>query len=980
MNINDYFTKNEPVDEIEYEKRSSKITKPDGTVVFEMNGFYAPKNWSQTACDILAQKYFRKAGVPAHTRRVVEIGVPDWLSRSEPTKDTEFRGENHAQQIFTRMAGCWTYWGWKGGYFSSEKDAKNYQSEMIHMLANQMGAPNSPQWFNTGLHWACGIDSVSEGHYYVDPDTQRVVESKSSYERPQPHACFIQSVEDKLVGENSIMDLFEREARLFKYGSGTGTNFSKIRGEGEPLSGGGKSSGLMSFLKIGDAAAGAIKSGGTTRRAAKMVIVDADHPDIEKFIDWKMKEEQKVAALIKGSDQIEEMETFTDEWEGEAYRTVSGQNSNNTVRVTDGFMGNVVCVVKSDPDEGWNDKIERAERLLDKISYAAWACADPGIQFHDTINRWHTCPNDGEIRASNPCSEYMFLDDTACNLASLNLMKFVSHTGSRIIDAEAFEHAVRLWTLTLEISVHMAQFPSKAIAEKSHKFRTLGLGYANLGALLMSQGLAYDSNEGRELCAIITAAMTGIAYVTSAEMAKELKPFEGYENNKTEMASIIRKHAECAHMFADPEAFPGGGLASVALRAWDTARAGALRCGGYRNAQVTVLAPTGTIGLIMDCDTTGIEPDFALVKHKQLAGGGSMKIVNQSVGKALEKLGYDPSEIERIVEAVREGKHLPDMLKRNHGHRKVFHCANEISAEGHLKMMAAAQPFLSGAISKTINLPNSATVEDVKNAFIQSWELGLKAVAIYRDGCKLSQPLTNGGVTDSREPVTEIIELSEAETEIRESLNDLHSNIQELAAEPVRRKLPGKRGGYTQKATIGGHKIYLRTGEYADGSLGEIFLDTHKEGAAFRALMNSFAMAVSIGLQHGTPLEVFVDAFTFTRFDPSGPVQGHERIKTATSVVDYIFRDLAVSYLGREELAHTKRESVSENLAKAPPEGADHAHGVVTLEREKTLTDAEFAKARGFTGESCLECGNFTMVRNGTCLKCNTCGSTSGCS
>lgn len=969
MNIDDYFTKNEPVDEIEYTKRSSRIVKPDGTVVFEMNDFYAPKNWSQTACDILAQKYFRKAGVPAHTHQITETTVPDWLSRSVPTKYTEFRGENHARQVFTRMAGCWTYWGWKGGYFTSEKDARNYQSEMVHMLANQMGAPNSPQWFNTGLYWAYGIDSVSEGHYYVDPDTCKAVESESSYERPQPHACFIQSVDDKLVGENSIMDLFEREARLFKYGSGTGTNFSKIRGEGEPLSGGGKSSGLMSFLKIGDAAAGAIKSGGTTRRAAKMVIVDADHPDIEKFIDWKLKEEQKVAALVKGSELLDGMETLTTDWDSEAYRTVAGQNSNNSVRVTNEFMHEVVGAGP-------------ARELFNKISYAAWACADPGIQFHDTINKWHTCPNDGEIRASNPCSEYMFLDDTACNLASLNLMKFVSHTEGRIIDAEAFEHAVRLWTLTLEISVHMAQFPSKAIAEKSHRFRTLGLGYANLGALLMSQGLAYDSDEGRELCAIITAAMTGIAYVTSAEMAKELKPFEGYENNKKEMGWVIEKHNVRAQELANSETSPDFILASVAHRAWG--RAWAWGHLGYRNAQVTVLAPTGTIGLIMDCDTTGIEPDFALVKHKQLAGGGSMKIVNQSVGKALEKLEYDPSEIERIVEAVREGKHLPDMLKhkrnRDPDHRKVFHCANEISPLGHLKMMAAAQPFLSGAISKTINMPNSATVEDVKNAFIQAWQLGLKAVAIYRDGCKLSQPLTNGGVTDSRETVTEIIELSEAETEIRGSLNDLHSNIQELVVEPIRRKLPSKRGGYTQKATIGGHKIYLRTGEYADGSLGEIFLDTHKEGAAFRALMNSFAMAVSIGLQHGTPLEVFADAFTFTRFDPSGPVQGHERIKTATSVVDYIFRDLAVSYLGREELAHTKRESVSENLAKTPPEVADHAHGVVTLEREKTLTDAEFAKAQGFTGESCLECGNFTMVRNGTCLKCNTCGSTSGCS
>ncbi|MGB3718757.1 MAG: adenosylcobalamin-dependent ribonucleoside-diphosphate reductase, partial [Hyphomicrobiaceae bacterium] len=631
------------------------------------------------------------------------------------------------RQVFDRLAGTWTYWGWKGGYFTTEDDARAFFDELRYMLAMQMVAPNSPQWFNTGLHWAYGIDGPSQGHYYVDHETGRLMQSTSAYEHPQPHACFIQSIEDDLVNENGIMDLWVREARLFKYGSGTGTNFSKLRAANEPLSGGGRSSGLMSFLKIGDRAAGAIKSGGTTRRAAKMVVVDVDHPDIEEFINWKVREEQKVAALVTGSkicqkrlkaimkacvnceaegdacfdpaknpalkraikearrDQIPasyiarviqfarqgfkdiEFETYDTDWDSEAYLTVSGQNSNNSVRVTDEFLRAVL------EDKEWGltarttgevVKTVRARDLWDQIGYAAWACADPGIQFHTTINDWHTCPQSGPIRASNPCSEYMFLDDTACNLASLNLMMFRAKNADVksgvLFDTDSFEHACRLWTIVLEISVLMAQFPSRKIAELSYRYRTLGLGFANIGGLLMASGIPYDSPEGRAICGAISAIMTGVAYATSAEMAKELGPFPGYFKNADDMLRVIRNHRRAAYgekdgyerlstppVPLDHASCPDANLVEAAKRAWDRA----LQLGeahGYRNAQATVIAPTGTIGLVMDCDTTGIEPDFALVKFKKLAGGGYFKIINRSVPLALRALGYSESEIAEI--------------------------------------------------------------------------------------------------------------------------------------------------------------------------------------------------------------------------------------------------------------------------------------------------------------------------------------------
>ncbi|MDE3028504.1 MAG: vitamin B12-dependent ribonucleotide reductase, partial [Paracoccaceae bacterium] len=1038
--------------EIDFVRATSEIRNPDGSVIFRLADIEVPKPWSQVACDVLAQKYFRKAGIPAALKPVEEPGVPGWLCRHEPDQEAlaklpeaeRYLGETRAQQVFDRLAGTWTYWGWKHGYFDTEADARTFRDELCFMLAAQMAAPNSPQWFNTGLHWAYGIDGPSQGHYYVDHKTGKLTKSDSAYEHPQPHACFIQSVKDDLVGDGGIMDLWVREARLFKYGSGTGTNFSSLRGEGEKLSGGGKSSGLMGFLKIGDRAAGAIKSGGTTRRAAKMVICDMDHPDIESFINWKVIEEQKVASLVAGSKMHEqklneifaaikswdgtmadatdpakndslksairsakkvsipetyvnrilqyarqgytsiEFPTYDTDWDSEAYITVSGQNSNNSVRVTDAFLK----AVKDDAEwalirrtDGKTAKTLKARELWDQIGHAAWACADPGIQFHDTVNAWHTCPEDGAIRGSNPCSEYMFLDDTACNLASMNLLTF-QHNG--VFDADGYVHATRLWTITLEISVTMAQFPSQEIAQLSYDFRTLGLGYANIGGLLMTMGLGYDSDKGRALCGALTALMTGVAYATSAEMAGELGAFSGYARNAQHMLRVIRNHRNAAHgkttgyeaLAVNPVALdhancPDQTIVSLAKSAWDEA----LTLGeknGFRNAQTTVIAPTGTIGLVMDCDTTGIEPDFALVKFKKLAGGGYFKIINRSVPAALNALGYSSSQIEEIVayavghgsigncaginhtslighgfgpkeiekiEAAlpsafdirfvfnqwtlgesfcRESLGIPaeklndptfDLLRHlgftkaqidaanDHvcgtmtlegapflkpEHYVVFDCANPcgkkgkryLNVESHIRMMAAAQSFISGAISKTINMANNATIEECLAAYELSHSLGIKANALYRDGSKLSQPLASSLVEDDEEAEEILATGSQQEKATVLAEKIVEKIIIKEIVRSNREKLPERRKGYTQKAIVGGHKVYLRTGEYKDGTLGEIFIDMHKEGAGFRAMMNNFAIAVSVGLQYGVPLEEFVDAFTFTRFEPAGMVQG----------------------------------------------------------------------------------------------------------
>ena len=1232
----------------EFRKTTSEIRNPDGSIVFQAKDIMVPASWSQVACDVLAQKYFRKAGVPARLKKVEEPSIPSWLWRSVPDegalaelpKAERFVGENDARQVFDRLAGTWTYWAWKGGYFDGEDDAAAYFDEMRMMLCRQMAAPNSPQWFNTGLNWAYGIDGPGQGHYYVDYQSGKLTKSKSAYEHPQPHACFIQSVADDLVTEGGIMDLWVREARLFKYGSGTGSNFSALRGGGEALSGGGKSSGLMSFLKIGDRAAGAIKSGGTTRRAAKMVTVDADHPDIEEYINWKVVEEQKVAAIVAGSkacakhmkavmqachapeddslseaDRLEpklnkslrsairaaraalipdnyifrviqfarqgysdiEFPTYNTDWDSDAYLTVSGQNSNNSVRVTHEFLQKVLddgdwqLIKRTD---GEVIKTIKARDLWEQIGSAAWASADPGLQYDSTINEWHTCPNSGRINASNPCSEYMFLDDTACNLASLNLMRFQNADGS--FDIAAYEHACRLWTLTLETSVLMAQFPSKEIAKLSYEFRTLGLGYANLGGLLMAMGLGYDSDEGRAVCAGVSALMTGVAYATSAEMAGELGAFPGHAKNADAMLRVMRNHRRAAYgesegyedLVIKPVPFvekqcPINGLADAAKASWDRA----VELGeahGYRNAQATVVAPTGTIGLVMDCDTTGIEPDFALVKFKKLAGGGYFKIINRTVELALETLGYSGDQRAEIIAyatghgSLKQAPHINPVSLKSLGftdekieaveaslksafqigfafnrwtlgddfckdvlgftdeqlndfsfdllrgmgfskeqiteagmhvcgamtlegapflreeHYPVFDCANlcgelgtrVLSVDSHIRMMAASQPFISGAISKTINMPNDATVEDCKNAYMLSWELGVKANALYRDGSKLSQPLSAGSLVtddmdedDAEEMVEELVAAAPAKQAAIVSERIVEKIIERA---PGRRALPGRRKGYTQKAIVGGHKVFLRTGEYEDGQLGEIFVDMHKEGAAFRSMMNNFAIAISMGLQHGVPLDEFVEAFTFTRFDPQGRVEGNDAIKMATSIVDYIFRELAISYLGRNDLAHveptdlrsdsigrgvgeselpdgdpageavraytssgfvrnqldavrskmtrtvvrrdaTTGSAVTEVTAQMQAEPLDAGASVAPLtepgdnvatfsstgggaaaakanEADDKVIKMQQAKSQGFEGDACSSCQNFTLVRNGTCMKCVTCGTTTGCS
>ena len=1198
MQIKRLFTESgkDPLASVKFVKRKSEIRNPDGSLVFRMDDVSIPESWSQVATDILAQKYFRKAGIPKLLTKLKEEGIPEWLRPSVEDKerleslpeDDRYTSERDARQVFHRLAGCWSYWGWKGNYFNSEEDAKAFYDELIYMLANQFAAPNSPQWFNTGLNWAYGITGPSQGHFYVDYQTGEMVSSTDAYTHPQPHACFIQSVNDDLVNEGGIMDLWVREARLFKYGSGTGSNFSDLRGINEPLSGGGKSSGLMSFLKIGDRSAGAIKSGGTTRRAAKMVTLDLDHPDIEEYINWKVVEEQKVASLVSGSQLAEfhlnnimkacysehpendrfnkqlnkklqfavlearkaripnnyierviqlakqgfksiEFPTYDTDWNSNAYATVSGQNSNNSIRVTNDFMNAVL------DDEDWNlywrvekrkakeenrnpkaCKTLRARDLWNDISYAAWSCADPGIQFHSTINEWHTCPENGEIKASNPCSEYMFLDDTACNLASLNLVKFYNIKDKKF-NVEAYRHSSRIWTIVLEISVMMAQFPSRNIAQLSYEFRTLGLGYANLGTLLMLQGIPYDSNEGFAICGALTAIMHMSSYATSAEMSKELGSFPGYEKNKKHMLRVMRNHRRAAYNVPNEEyegltIYPVGinpkHCPSDLLKAAREDADNAYDLGekyGFRNAQVTVIAPTGTIGLVMDCDTTGVEPDFALVKFKKLAGGGYFKIINQSIPPALERLGYNKDQISEIVKYAKGRGTLngcpyinPESLKNKgfteeaiskveksllsvfeisfafnkftlgedfivnhlkineekidridfnlleelgfskqeiasandyvcgtmtiegapflkHEHYPVFDCANKCGKKGtrfirsaaHIKMMAAAQPFVSGAISKTINLPNQANIEDVKDAYMQSWKLGIKANALYRDSSKLSQPLN----TLSEEDVEAIIEDKEHNDIVRVAERIIHRYIAK------RRRLPDRRSGYTQKAKINGQSVYIRTGEYDNGQIGEIFIDMHREGAAFRSLLNCFAISISLGLQHGVPLEEFVDAFVFTRFEPSGIVTGNEKIKMATSVIDYIFRELAVTYLNRNDLAHIEPEEIkqkaSPGIVKKFAEPDFISEEIVServveldkddidafpneqinntpsthLKRDKNVnsktemkTQVKMAIEKGYTGDICPECQSMTMVRNGTCLKCMTCGSTSGCS
>jgi ribonucleoside-diphosphate reductase alpha chain len=1022
-------------------------------------------------------------------------------------------------------------WGEQYGYFDSKEDAQRFYDELVYMVIGQYAAPNSPQWFNTGLATSYGIKGKPQGHYFVNPKTGSLEKSTSAYERPQPHACFILSVDDDLVNEGGIMDLWVREARIFKYGSGVGTNFSRIRGASEKLSGGGTSSGLMSFLKIGDRAAGAIKSGGTTRRAAKMVCLDLDHPEAIEFINWKKDEEKKVAALIAAG--------YPSDYEGEAYATVSGQNSNNSVRIPNAFFEALNegkdWELKARTD-GRTMKSIPAREIWDMIADAAWACADPGVQYDSTINEWHTCPEGGRINASNPCSEYMFLDNTACNLASLNLLKFFD-TNTLEFDVKAFEQATRIWTTVLEISVLMAQFPSKEVAQLSYEYRTLGLGYANLGTVLMVSGIPYDSPKAYAICGAITAILNGVAYETSAEMAKYLGTFAKYEENKTHMMRVMHNHRFAAYnatdayenlsikpVGIDPKYCPKY-LLDAACNAWDRAVQNGEKY-GYRNAQATVIAPTGTIGLVMDCDTTGIEPDFALVKFKKLSGGGYFKIINQSVPQALKNLGYTPEQIDAIIyyatgrATLKGAPHInfeslkfrgfndaeievldkavagafeigfafnvwtvgeaclqrlgftPEEynspkfnLLRKLGftkseieeandyvcgtmtvegapylkdeHLPVFDCANKcgskgvryIAPQGHIRMMASAQPFLSGAISKTINLPNEASVDDIKDCYYLSWTLGLKANALYRDGCKLSQPLSNKSDVKEEEELQEVIEnvlgedahkpvgelspeqVLEAATAILNSTHDTAFK-HKLAGVVARKALPGKRGGFTQKATVGGQTIFVRTGEYEDGTLGEIFVDLHKEGATLRSLMNCFSIAVSLGLQYGVPLEDYVEKFTFTRFEPAGMVTGHDNIKNSTSIIDYIFRMLGFEYLGREELVHvppteTQRQHLAVNkvswtgithanvstpsnpvpTASAQPtpigfmkpaeSDSNNAYAIANTEsKDDTMT--KYLKSFG-DSPACPSCGHLT-IRSGACYKCMNCGTQTGCS
>jgi len=1139
----------DPYDSIEWARRTSRIANPDGSVVFEMEDAEIPASWSQVATDIMVSKYFRKAGVPQYDAAGNAILTEDGSPVLGP--------ERSAKQVINRLAGTWRSWGEEYHYFASEADAAAFEDELRYMLVHQMAAPNSPQWFNTGLNWAYGITGPSQGHTYIDPLTGELRESDDAYSRPTPHACFIQSVDDDLVSEGGIFDLVTREARVFKYGSGTGSNFSKLRAEGEPLSGGGTSSGLMSFLKVFDRAAGAIKSGGTTRRAAKMVVLNMDHPDIETFINWKVLEEKKVAALIAAG--------YSSDFNGDAYATVSGQNSNNSVRVTSEFMKAVQD--DADWDLTWrtNGKVVRTVKARDlwkQVAEAAWACADPGVQFDTTINDWHTALGSGRINASNPCSEYMFLDDTACNLASLNLMKFYD-ADSNTFRISDYLHAIRVWTIVLEISVLMAQFPSPEIARLSYIFRTLGLGYANLGSLLMTMGLPYDSEEGRTISAALTAILTGESYATSAEMARELGPFPGYGENREHMLRVIRNHRRAAWnapagdyeqlsvlpVAINPEFCPDD-LLKAARHSWDRA----LLLGtehGFRNAQATLLAPTGTIGLLMDCDTTGVEPDFALVKFKKLSGGGYFKIANQSVAPALKNLGYNPAQVNDIIRYVlgtlsldgaphinrdsllakglndadiaKIEKALPgvfelpfafnvwtlgeDALVRlgltqeewtkpgfnllraigfsqqqideandvicgmqtiegaphlKDKHLPIFDCANRcgkhgqrfIHYMGHVRMMAATQPFLSGAISKTINMPNEATVADIENAYHESWKLGIKAMALYRDGSKLSQPLSSK--SDNAAEAEKDEEADERAAEIAALKAEL-AEMQKIAAQldpaqaanprtvttnfrPTRRTLPAKRGGFTQEARVASHKIYLRTGEYDDGQLGEIFVDLHKEGAAMRSLMNCFAIAVSKGLQYGVPLQEFVDTFTFTRFEPQGMVDGHPNIKMATSIIDYVFRVLGLEYLNRTDLVQVPPQESATNFGEMlPPEakssaaplaasptaspaiaptsgngngrahvngnGNGHKNGSHAAPKVEAQAQAQAETAApqasvatepapapvmdggvsqqlsSMMGDApfCDVCGHIT-VRNGACYKCLNCGNSLGCS
>ncbi len=1022
----------DPMEQVRYERRSCFIRNTDGSVVFGLENAEVPEGWSQLATDILVSKYFRKAGVPGTGH------------------------ETSIRQVVRRIAHTLRVEGERlGGYFADREEADTFEAELSHLLVTQKGAFNSPVWFNLGLWHEYGIEG-SGGAYSWNPATDAIEETANAYQHPQCSACFIQSVGDDLM---SIFQLVKNEARLFKYGSGTGSNFSKIRSKEEKLSGGGTSSGLMSFLEVLDRAAGATKSGGTTRRAAKMVCLDMDHPEIESFINWKRHEEAKARSLYEAGVDLEE-----------AVHTVSGQNANNSVRITDAFME------AYEKDGDWKTAFRTtgqpahslcAKDLMKQIAQAAWECGDPGLQYDSTINRWHTCKVTDKINASNPCSEYMFLDDSACNLASLNLMKFLTPDGE--FEVEAFKHAVGVFITAQEILVDASSYPTEEIAKNSHDYRPLGLGYANLGTLLMVKGIPYDSPKAFAWCGAITSLMTGQAYAVSAHVAQRKGPFAGYAKNRDSMLDVIKMHRD-ASLSVEAHYLPED-LSLASRQVWDDALVFGRRY-GFRNAQSTVLAPTGTIGLLMDCDTTGIEPDFSLVKFKKLAGGGYFKIVNQSVERALETLGYPPAQVQEILKYLlgtctlsgtphinpaslkakglndedvenvegqlprivdlpqafsafvlgddgltrlgidlEEAKNPAFNLLANLGftpqqveeaslvacghmtlegapylkpeHLPVFDCANRCGKLGkrfiaplaHVKMMSAAQPFLSGAISKTVNLPSNITTEEIERIYLEGWKRGLKALAVYRDGSKVTQPL------------------SDASTQ-KAAAEEAPAAAPDLWRTPLQRKrLPKKRRGFTQEARVGGQKVYLRTGEYEDGRLGEVFIDMHKEGAAFRSLMNCFAIAVSLGLQYGVPLEEYVDCFTFTRFEPQGPVNDHPNIKYATSVIDYLFRVLGMEYLGRTDFVQVKPEELAKTEAEKTL-ASPTASAKEVADAQKSLTASTgvpvYKAVSGnplsnhlstMMGDApfCNICGHIT-VRNGSCYKCLNCGNSLGCS
>lgn len=1151
LSVKRRFTKkgHDALENIAYELRTSRITNPDGSTVFEMKNVEVPVSWSQVATDVLAQKYLRKKGVP-------------------DSKGGRNGAEWSIKQVARRLAGTWRYWGEKYGYFATSEDAQSFEDELKYMIVQQMAAPNSPQWFNTGLARAYGITGEAQGHFYVDPETGKLTQSTDAYTHPQPHACFVQSVKDDLVNEGGIFDLMTREARLFKYGSGTGTNFSKIRGKNECLSGGGKSSGLMSFLTTIDRAAGAIKSGGTTRRAAKMVCLDIDHPEVEDFINWKVIEEQKVAALHAGSFICNEhlkkilacakergidpsanpelkklikaaheacvplnyikrvitlakqgggkddfdFRTYDTDFRSEAYLTVAGQNSNNSIRITNEFLETL------EKGEDWTlrnrtdgkpAKTIKADKLWHDIIFSAWACADPGVQYDSTINEWHTCPNDGRINASNPCGEYNFLDDTACNLASINLIKFYDAETSRF-DVESFKHASRLWTIVLEISVLMAQFPAREIAQKSYDYRTLGLGYANLGTVLMQMGIPYASEEAYAICSALTAIMCGESYATSAEMAGKLGAFPRYGANKDHMLRVIKNHRRAVHNAPKNEyegltVAPRGisdkhcpsYLLESARECWDRALESGEKY-GFRNAQVTVIAPTGTIGLVMDCDTTGIEPDFALVKFKKLVGGGYFKIANRSMREALKVLKYNDKQINEIEkylkgraaldgcprinrESLKEKgftdkelliieTQLPSVFELRFAfnrfilgdafcrdalgftdemladpkldilevlgftkeqieeaneyvcgtmtiegaphlkeiHYPIFDCANRCGRKGkrfipwiaHLHMMSSAQQFITGAISKTINMPEEATLEDVEKAYLLSWKYMLKAVALYRDGSKLSQPLN----TSSGDPTySALFSFDEDQPEAPINAAQLQMAIQEEARKPVRRKLPNERHSITHKFTVANHEGYLTIGLYEDGSPGEIFIKMSKEGSTLSGIMDAFALTISLCLQYGVPLEVLVAKFSHSRFEPSG-MTGNRNIPLVKSIVDYIGRYLALKFLPKdvakkyhnaELIDRAYAETNPVHLPDLPAETPETASLIIQKRRHSSVfgavpvlkTKAQLEKAQtnmvlALNNEDAPMCGTcgIVMIRNGACYKCLECGETSGCS